>query len=137
MSEASTTRRERPLSPFMIGPYYKPQLTSVLSITHRATGCFLAFGAFLLAWWIYAIAAGPAAYDTFAGFAAHPIGKLLLLGFTWSLVYHWLNGIRHLLWDVGWGFEIPRAYATGWTVVALSIVGTAAVWFYAMSHGAP
>ena len=136
MSEASQ-RRERPMSPFMIGPYYKPQLTSVLSITHRATGCFLAFGAFGLAWWLYAVAAGPASYDTFVHFAQSLFGKLLLLGLSWSLVYHLLNGIRHLLWDVGWGFEIPRAYATGWAVVALSIVGTAAAWLFAMNHGAP
>lgn len=136
MSEAGQ-KRERPMSPFMIGPYYKPQLTSVLSITHRATGCFLAFGALLMAWWLYAVAAGPESYDHFAGFARSLLGQLILLGLSWSLVYHLLNGIRHLLWDIGWGFEIPRAYATGWAVVALSIVGTAAAWIFAMKHGAP
>jgi succinate dehydrogenase / fumarate reductase cytochrome b subunit len=130
-------RRERPISPFMIGPYYKPQLTSVLSITHRATGVFLAFGALLVAWWLYAVAAGPVAYDRFAECARSPFGLLLLVGLIWSLVYHLLNGIRHLLWDVGWGFEIPRAYATGWMVVAGSLLGTALVWIYATHHGAP
>jgi succinate dehydrogenase / fumarate reductase cytochrome b subunit len=134
MSEAKTVR-ERPLSPFMIGPYYRAQLTSVLSITHRATGVFLALGALFLAWWLYSVAAGPYAYDSFAACANSILGKLILLGLSYSLIYHLLNGIRHLLWDVGWGFEIPRAYATGWTVVALSIVGTALVWIVALNRG--
>lgn len=124
-------RRERPMSPFMIGPYYKPQLTSMLSITHRGTGVFLTFGAFLLAAWLIGLANGKEAYDCVATCMAHPVGKLIVIGLVFSLVFHWLNGLRHLGWDVGWGFEIPKTYATGWAVLVLSIVGTAGVLFLA------
>jgi succinate dehydrogenase / fumarate reductase cytochrome b subunit len=120
-----TPADKRPLSPFMIGPYYKPQLTSMLSITHRATGVFLSVGALFLTWWLMAVAAGPEAYATFDACARGVLGKLVLLGVAFSLIFHWLNGIRHLLWDIGWGLEVPRAYATGWVVVALSAAGTA------------
>lgn len=123
----STPKRERPLSPFMIGPYYRPQLTSVLSITHRITGILLAVGAFGLGGWLLAVAGGPAAYATFAECAGGVLGRLAVAGLTFSLIYHWLNGLRHLLWDVGWGLEIRRAYATGWAVVALAAVGTIGV----------
>ena len=122
-----STPGSRPLSPFMIGPYYRPQLTSMLSITHRATGVFLVLGALLLAWWLYAIAGGPAAYADYEDFAGGILGRIVLLAFAFSLVYHFLNGIRHLLWDVGWGLEIPRAYATGWVVMIGSVLGTAIV----------
>ena len=126
---------ERPLSPFMIGPYYKPQLTSMLSITHRGTGVLLAIGAVFLAWWLYALAAGPESYQTLAACAASPLGKIALAGLIFSLIYHLLNGIRHLLWDIGWGFELPRAYATGWAVVVLALLGTAGAWYCAFMHG--
>ena len=118
---------KRPMSPFMIGPYYKPQLTSMLSIMHRGTGMFLAFGAFLLAWWLVAVASGPEHHAQFVECAVSPLGLLVLAGLTFSLVYHWLNGIRHLFWDVGWGFPIDKTYASGWTVLVLSILVTAGV----------
>ena len=117
--------KERPMSPFMIGPYYKPQLTSMLSITHRGTGVFLAFGAFLLAWWLMAAASGPERYAQFVECARHPLGMLVLAGLAFSLIYHWLNGIRHLFWDIGWGFQIDKTYASGWAVLVLSLLGTA------------
>lgn len=117
----------RPLSPFMIGPYYRPQLTSMLSILHRATGVALCAGALGLAWWLVATAAGPTAHAQFSACAHSPLGLIVVLGFAFSLIYHWLNGIRHLLWDLGWGLELPRAYASGWLVLALSVAGTAAV----------
>ena len=132
----STTPRSRPLSPFMIGPYYKAQLTSMLSITHRGTGVFLTFGGLVLAWWLTALAGGPESYARFAGFADHIIGRLVLLGLAFSLIFHLLNGIRHLFWDVGMGLDIPRAYATGWTVLFGSIVGTAIVAWLAFGGAA-
>jgi succinate dehydrogenase / fumarate reductase cytochrome b subunit len=134
MSEAKPVR-ERPMSPFMIGPYYKPQLTSMLSIAHRGTGVLLALGGLLLTWWLFALAAGPAAYQTFAACAGGLIGRLVIAALVFSLVYHWLNGIRHLLWDVGWGFELPRAYLSGWTVLALATLGSVVVWYYAFAQG--
>lgn len=128
----NTPAKPRPLSPFMIGPYYRPQLTSMLSITHRATGVALCAGALLLVWWMAAVAAGPDAYETFLRYARGGVGAIVMVGLVFSLVFHALNGIRHLLWDAGWGLEVPRAYATGWTVLALSVLGTAVITWFAM-----
>ena len=128
---------KRPLSPFMIGPYYRPQLTSMLSILHRATGVLLSLAGFVLAAWLLAVAGGSVAFDRFTAAEASPLGQLLLLAVRFSLVYPRLNGIRHLLWDIGWGFEIPRVYATGWTVVALSVLLTALVAWLALTAGVP
>ena len=124
-----TPAKQRPLSPLMIGPYYRPQLTSMLSIAHRATGVLLAFGAFALAWWLIATAGGPESHARFVACMASVPGRLLLAGLVFSLLYHLLNGVRHLFWDIGRGLDLGSAYASGWTVVALSLLGTAAVWF--------
>ncbi len=132
---SSTRPKQRPLSPFMIGPYYRPQLTSMLSITHRATGVFLTFGGLVLTWWLFALAGGPESYARFDAFASSWLGRLILVALAYSLVYHVLNGLRHLLWDIGWGLEIPRAYATGWIVLFGSIAGTAAIVYYAFGSG--
>ena len=111
-------QNERPLSPFMIGPHYKPQMTSLMSITHRATGVFLSVvGAPLLLWWIIATAGGPQAYDTFAGFTGNPLGMLVVAASVICLCYHLLNGIRHLVWDTGRALEIRAAYTGGWLVL--------------------
>ena len=91
------------------------------SITHRATGIALAAGTLLLAWWVIATAAGPDAYETFARVANHPVGMVVLFGFTWSLSFHLLNGIRHLFWDVGYGFAVKTAFRTGVLVYVLSL----------------
>jgi succinate dehydrogenase / fumarate reductase cytochrome b subunit len=110
--------RSRPLSPHL--QIYRPQLTSLLSIVHRATGVALCAGAVALVWGIVAVALGPGAYATFIGFAGSIFGKLLTAAFVFCLVYHWLNGMRHLAWDTGWGLEIKRAYQTGWLVALLA-----------------
>ncbi|MGQ0618530.1 MAG: succinate dehydrogenase, cytochrome b556 subunit [Panacagrimonas sp.] len=128
MSTSKSTVPQRPLSPFMIGPYYKPQLTSMLSITHRVTGMGLSFGTALLMGWLIALASGP---DVFARYAAHVgawYGQIVLLGFSWALLYHLCNGIRHLFWDIGRGLDVPTAYKSGYAVMLLSAVLTAAVW---------
>jgi succinate dehydrogenase / fumarate reductase cytochrome b subunit len=111
----------RPLSPHLQA--YRPQITSVLSIMHRITGCGLAVGTLLMVWWLVAAASSPGAYATVAGFIASPIGLLLLFGWTVALFYHFLNGIRHLAWDAGFGFELPMVHTSGWAVV----IGTAAL----------
>ena len=111
----------------MIGPYYRPQLTSMLSITHRATGVFLAFAAFALAFWLLAIAGGPDSYARFEAVLTGPLGFLLLLATVFSLAFHFFNGIRHLFWDVGWGLDLPRTYASGYAVMVASVVATALV----------
>lgn len=125
---------DRPLSPFLT--VYRPQITTVMSIVHRITGVILAIGAFGVAWWLMAASASPQRYIQFTHLAGSLQGKIVLLGFSWCLMYHLFNGLRHLLWDAGQGFEIKQFYATGWTVVVLSLVCTAALWWFALTHGA-
>jgi succinate dehydrogenase / fumarate reductase cytochrome b subunit len=120
---------QRPLSPHL--QVYKPQLTTVLSITHRATGLALAVGTILFVWWLLAAATGADAFSVAQAFWASWIGQLLLLGWTWSLAFHLCNGIRHLFWDAGYGFELKTTYASGWTVVTASIVLTVLIWIAA------
>jgi len=104
------TRPDRPISPFMIGPYYKPQLSSVLSIAHRASGVFLSvFGSALLIYWITAPSNGAAAYhDAMTRITAFP-GMLLLALLCFAVYYHFFNGLRHLIWDTGRMLEINQA----------------------------
>lgn len=117
--------RERPLSPFMLGPHYKPQLTSVLSISHRLTGVVLSLtGMPLLLWWLVSVLAGPEAYAELVSLWAHPLLIGLIAVNVFSLFYHLLNGIRHLLWDAGWLLDLKGVYASGWTVVILAVVLT-------------
>jgi succinate dehydrogenase / fumarate reductase, cytochrome b subunit len=126
---------KRPLSPFMIGPYYRPQLTSVLSILHRATGVFLVLGALLLVAMLLAAAAGPEAFAIATRCAYSLPGKALALATAFALAYHFFNGVRHLLWDIGWGYELSRVYATGYLVVALSLFSTLAIALLALRAG--
>lgn len=128
MSTSKSTAPNRPLSPFMIGPYYKPQLTSMLSITHRLTGMALAAGTLLLAGWLIALASGPQAFAAYAGHVQAWYGQILLLGFSWALLYHLCNGIRHLFWDIGKGLDIAAAYKSGYAVIVMSAILTVAVW---------
>ena len=115
-----TAPRPRPLSPFVT--IYRWPVTMATSITHRVTGIGLAFGTILLAWWLVAIASGPEAYQTFASVAGSWFGQLVLLGFTWALAYHLLNGIRHLAWDLGYGFVPAVANRNSWIVYILSVL---------------
>jgi len=125
--------QQRPLSPHL--QIYSRQITSVMSIMHRATGVFLALGAFALMAWLLACAGDPDSFAAFQSLAGSMLGKIALFAFAGALVYHFLNGIRHLLWDVGWGFEIPRVYASGYVVLALTVVITAAIAFVALNAG--
>ena len=126
--------RERPLSPHL--QVYKWQITMTMSILHRVTGMVLVVGAFALAWWLLAVAAGGEHYANAAACLASPFGQFALFGFSLALVYHLLNGIRHLLWDAGWGFDIPDVYRSGWAVAVLTFVFTAAIWLAAWPGGA-
>ena len=98
----------RPLSPFMFPIWYRFQITSALSILHRLTGIALAVGSILLAWWLVSVAAGGELFAATHAFIASPFGMLLLFGWSIAFFYHLCNGIRHLAWDAGYGFEIPR-----------------------------
>lgn len=115
----------RPLSPHL--QIYARQITSVLSILHRITGSVLAFGALAMAAWLVAVAFDGEWFARFNAVAASPLGVAALLAFAASLSFHFLNGLRHLLWDAGWGFELPRVYASGWTVVVLTVVLTVVI----------
>jgi succinate dehydrogenase / fumarate reductase, cytochrome b subunit len=110
----------RPLSPHL--QIYRWPITMAASITHRATGIALAAGLVLLAWWLLATATGPDAYGLFARLASSVVGEIVLFGFLWSLAYHLLNGIRHLAWDIGYGFRVPTARITAVLVFAGSLL---------------
>ncbi len=119
---------ERPLSPFMLGQYYRFQLTSVLSLMHRVTGVGLSVGSVLLVWWLVALAGGPWSYAAFGTHLGAWYGQLLLLGWSWALLYHLCNGVRHLTWDLGYGYSMPAVYRSGYLAVAASLLLTAAAW---------
>ena len=117
-----TSQAQRPLSPHL--QVYRPQLTSVLSILHRGTGVALSIGALALVAWLVAIASGPQIYSQALSIFGAVWFKLLIVGWTFCGFYHLGNGIRHLAWDVGWGFELPQAYASGWGVVVFSLLAS-------------
>ena len=122
----------RPLSPHL--QIYRWQLTSVLSILHRATGIALGAGTLLLVWWLVAAAQGPDAYARVQGFLGSWVGLLLLFGWSLALYYHLCNGLRHLWWDTGRGLDLRSVYAGGWTVLAATAVLTAITWVAGLSH---
>ena len=122
--------RPRPLSPHL--QVYRWQMTSVLSILHRGTGLFLVLGTVMIAFWVIALALGQNIFDSYQAWLMSLLGKMLLVGWSFSLFYHWANGIRHLLWDAGWGYEIERVYMTGWIVVSISLILTGLLWFSAV-----
>jgi succinate dehydrogenase / fumarate reductase cytochrome b subunit len=118
----------RPLSPNL--QVYKPQLTTFMSITHRATGIALAIGTLMLVCWLIAAATGETAFNEVRAFLGSIVGRLLLLGWSFALFYHLCNGLRHLFWDAGRGFEIETAYMTGRIVIAASILLTIGAWLW-------
>lgn len=121
-----SVKERRPLSPHL--QVYKIQITSLLSILHRGTGIVLYGGAILCAWWFLALAQGADAYESMQSYVLHPLGLLVLLGISFSFFYHLCNGIRHLLWDAGWGYDLADVYKTGWIVVISSFVFTGITW---------
>jgi succinate dehydrogenase cytochrome b subunit len=117
--------RARPKSPNI--QIYRPQLTSVLSIANRITGVVSGIAAVGLVAWLVAAAAGPQPYAVMQGLLASWGGQIVLFVITLAFFLHLCAGIRHLVWDAGYGFELRAIYASGWTVVVASIVLTAAV----------
>ena len=100
----------------------------MLSILHRGTGIALSVGTLMLVWWLVAAAAGPGPFATAQGFIGSWFGLLILFGWTFALFFHLCNGIRHLFWDAGHGFELKTVYASGWTAVAASSCLTILAW---------
>jgi len=123
----------RPLSPHL--QIYRWPLSMGLSIVHRVTGVGLSVGSFLVAAVLLSLAAGPDAYAMMHAFCASWFGTLLLFGWSWALCYHMCNGIRHMVWDIGWGFEMPRVVLTGWIVIVVSLLLTALVWGCMLARG--
>jgi succinate dehydrogenase / fumarate reductase cytochrome b subunit len=121
---ADVNRGKRPLSPFMLGPYYRLQLTSVTSILTRITGAGLLVGALLVVWWLIAAASGPEAFATADGVITSWFGKLVMLGSIWALWYHALAGLRHLVWDMGYMLDIESAEKLGWGIIGGSVILT-------------
>lgn len=113
---------DRPLSPHL--QVYRPQMTSVLSILHRLTGVALTLGTLLLTWWLVAAAYGPDQFDTVQAAVGSWLGQLILWGFTFAVFYHLGNGVRHLAWDFGWGFELGQLRTTGLAMVAFAVAAT-------------
>jgi succinate dehydrogenase / fumarate reductase cytochrome b subunit len=111
--------RSRPLSPFL---HYRWQYTNTLSILHRASGIILAGGFGLLVYWLTAIAGGPIAYARASRVLSHPSFKVLLAFGLLAFAYHFCNGIRHLLWDAGFGLERREARRSGWSVVIATVL---------------
>jgi succinate dehydrogenase / fumarate reductase cytochrome b subunit len=124
--------RARPLSPHL--GIYRWQIGNTLSILHRVTGVVLAFGLVALSYWLVAIAAGAQSYSTAAHLFGNPIGILFLIGWTFAFYFHLLNGVRHLFWDAGRGFEKAERHASGWFAVAGSIVLTVGSWLWIWGH---
>jgi succinate dehydrogenase / fumarate reductase cytochrome b subunit len=118
-------RNERPLSPFM---QYRWLYSNTLSILHRLTGVLLSAGFLLLVYWLVAAARGPESYERAMSFLTSLPIQVLLAAMLWCWCYHLLNGIRHLCWDLGIGFEIQVARTSGWVVAIASLVLTVVIW---------
>ena len=128
-----TAKIERPLSPHL--QTYKWTLTMAMSIVHRATGVALYLGTILLVWWLMAAASGSSAYATFQDFITSFIGRLIVFGYTWALIHHLLSGIRHLVWDLGYGFGKKEREWLTWAALIGSISLTILLWIIAYAAG--
>lgn len=122
----AAARARRPLSPHL--QIYRPMLTMMMSIAHRITGVALYVGTALLAWFLIAAATDARAFDIIAGFLNSIIGQLILFGFSWSLFHHMLGGIRHFVWDAGYGMDHPLRERLAQATLGGGIVLTILVW---------
>lgn len=119
----STTKR--PMSPYMLGPYYKFQITSVLSILNRLTGVFMSVvTAPLLLCWLIALASGEGAFVALSLWLGSVLGKLVIAASVFSFSFHMFGGIRHLIWDAGWMLEISQVRSSGWLAIILAVLLT-------------
>lgn len=121
-----SVQEKRPLSPHL--QIYRIQITSLLSILHRATGIVLYGGGLFLAVWFIVLSTGSENYEALQRLILHPIGLVMLMGFSFSFFYHLCNGIRHLFWDAGVGYDMKTVRLTGWMVVISSLFLTGVSW---------
>ena len=126
--------QNRPLSPHL--QVYKPQVTSVLSIFHRMTGVALSVGLMLLVGWIFSLSFGENIFKYYSYFLGSWLGLLVMFSFTFALSYHFCNGIRHLFWDAGYGYEISTVYKSGLAVVIVSLLSTSLIWYFIVINNA-
>ena len=122
--------QDRPMSPHV--QVWRWHVTMFGSIAHRATGMALYAGGLILTGWAVALAMGADAFNAYGAFLASPIGLLILFGLTVSFLYHLANGVRHLFWDTGHGFEPKTADMTGWAVIAFAVVAAVLIWIIAV-----
>ena len=132
MSDTQDLKSKRPLSPHL--QIYKPQMTSPLSILHRATGVAMAIGTLMVVWLLLSAAIGEAAFGQFMDFATSPLGQIMLFGWSLALFYHMANGVRHLIWDTGHMLNISCAKKAGMVVLLFAVIMTALTWFLAYSN---
>jgi succinate dehydrogenase / fumarate reductase cytochrome b subunit len=118
--------RARPTSPHW--QVYRWQIGNSLSILHRVTGVALALGLVALTFWLVSLAGGEQSYATAARLFASPVGLAVLIGWTFAFLYHLLNGVRHLFWDAGYGFERTQRHASGWFAVLGAVALTVCLW---------
>ncbi|MBV9348082.1 MAG: succinate dehydrogenase, cytochrome b556 subunit [Pseudolabrys sp.] len=128
--------KARPLSPHL--GIYRLTMTMAMSVMHRITGVALYYGTILMAWWLVAAASGPNAYATIESFMSSIFGRLILLGYTWALIHHALGGLRHLIWDLGYGLDDGERDMLATATLVGSIVLTIVLWVvgYLMMGGA-
>jgi succinate dehydrogenase / fumarate reductase cytochrome b subunit len=122
---------ERPLSPHL--SIYRLQINTIMSIVHRITGGALYFGTLLLAAWLVAAALGEQAFAQVGWLFGHPLGLLVLFGYSWALIHHMLGGMRHLLWDTGRGLDLTSVDILCWLTILGSLGATVAVWAVGLS----
>src|SRR5579871_4265666 len=126
-------RRPRPLSPHLL--IYKPTMTMAMSIAHRITGVGLYIGVLLLAWFLISASADAASFSVFSAFIGSIIGQLILFGFTWALFHHLLGGIRHFLWDAGYGMDAPMRDQLAWATLVGGFALTVVAWVIGYAAG--
>tara|TARA_Y100000590_G_scaffold415123_1_gene512612 strand:- start:2947 stop:3318 length:372 start_codon:yes stop_codon:yes gene_type:complete len=120
--------KNRPVSPHL--QIYKPQITSILSISHRFTGIILYLSTFLISFWLFCSAFINDLKIVLDNFLFSSVGKIFLFFITLSFIYHFLNGLRHLIWDLGYGFNIKNVYLTGFLIIILTLSINIYIWFF-------
>ena len=136
MAEAQQTAGARPMAPKPMSPHlsiFRPYPNMVLSIMHRITGVVNYWGSLLLTAWLISAAMGDAEFNAVSSFLGSPIGLIVLIGFTWTVMHHMLGGIRHLIWDSGKGFSLPVVRALSWATLFGSVTLTAVIWIAGLS----
>lgn len=134
MAEATSGGRPRPLSPHVM--HWRWHVTMAASILNRVSGGACYVGLFLVAGWALALASGEQAYETYMGLLGSLPGKVVLFGFTVATLFHLAAGVRHLVWDMGRGYEKSIASTTAWLAFVFAIVASVAVWVVAGVTGA-